>query len=163
MYFCYFVIISPWKWAWPLIWKKLESSSPKVALCQVWLKLVAQWFRKRRWKCQKFTDRQTDTQTDTQTDRQTYDGRQAIRWAIKVMGSDPNLHRQKNTPFRSIIVEHFILEFQIKKVFAEICIALYKICINFQTESTAMHYHSWMCIQTTICEQNKENQGSGII
>ena len=27
-------------------------------LCQVWLKLV-QWFWRRRWKCEKFTDRRT--------------------------------------------------------------------------------------------------------
>ena len=31
----------------------------KSSLCQVWLKL-AQWFWKRRWKCEKFTDEQTD-------------------------------------------------------------------------------------------------------
>ena len=41
---------------------KLESPLPKDALCQVWLKL-AQWFWRRRWKCEKFTDRQTDRQT----------------------------------------------------------------------------------------------------
>ena len=35
--------------------KKLESPSPKDALCQVWLKL-ALWFLRRRWKCEKFTD-----------------------------------------------------------------------------------------------------------
>ena len=40
---------------------KLESSLPKDTLYQVWLKLV-QWFR-RRWKCEKFTDRRTDKQT----------------------------------------------------------------------------------------------------
>ena len=36
---------------------KLESPSPKDALCQVWLNL-AQWFWRRSWKCEKFTDRQ---------------------------------------------------------------------------------------------------------
>ena len=40
---------------------KLESSSPRDTLCQVWLKL-AQWFW-RRWKCEKFTDGRTDRQT----------------------------------------------------------------------------------------------------
>ena len=49
---------------------KLESPSPKDALCQVWLKL-AQWFWRRRWKCEKFTDRQTDGQTDGRTDGRT--------------------------------------------------------------------------------------------
>ena len=44
---------------------KLESPSPKDALFQVWLKL-AQWFWIRRWKCEKFTDRQT-RQTDGQS------------------------------------------------------------------------------------------------
>ena len=39
---------------------KLESPSSKDALCQVWLKL-AQWFWRRRWKCEKFT---TTTTTD---------------------------------------------------------------------------------------------------
>ena len=51
---------------------KLESPSPKDALCQVWLKL-AQWFWRRRWKCEKFTDRRTDRRTDGRTDRQTTD------------------------------------------------------------------------------------------
>ena len=50
---------------------KLEFPSPKDTLCQVWLKL-AQWFWRRRWKCEKFTDRRTDRQTD---------GRQVIRKA----------------------------------------------------------------------------------
>ena len=36
---------------------KLECPSPKDALRQVWLKL-AQWFWRKRWKCEKFTDGQ---------------------------------------------------------------------------------------------------------
>ena len=42
---------------------KLGATSPKDTLWQVWLKL-AQWFWRRRWKCEKFTDRRTDRQTD---------------------------------------------------------------------------------------------------
>ena len=42
---------------------KLESSSHKDALCQVWLKL-AQWFWRRRWKCEKFTPTTTTTTAD---------------------------------------------------------------------------------------------------
>ena len=38
--------------------KKLESPSPKDALCQVWLKL-AQWFWRGRWKCEKWRERRT--------------------------------------------------------------------------------------------------------
>ena len=38
--------------------KKLESPSPKDALCQVWLKLAQFWRRSR--KCEKFSHRQTD-------------------------------------------------------------------------------------------------------
>ena len=60
------VIISPWKRAGALHLNKLESPSPKDALCQVWLKL-AQWFRTRRWKSKRFTDRRTDGRTDSQT------------------------------------------------------------------------------------------------
>ena len=41
---------------------ELESPSPKNALCQVWLKL-AQWFWRRRWKCEKFTPTTTTTTT----------------------------------------------------------------------------------------------------
>ena len=51
---------------------KLESPSPKDALCQVWLEL-AQWFLRRRWKCEKFTDGRTEGWMD--------DGQQAIRKA----------------------------------------------------------------------------------
>ena len=45
---------------------KPESPSPKDALCQVWLKL-AQWFWRRRWKCERFTTT-TCTTTTTTTD-----------------------------------------------------------------------------------------------
>ena len=38
---------------------KLESPLPKDALCQVLFKFV-QWFWRRSWKCEKFTDGQTD-------------------------------------------------------------------------------------------------------
>ena len=48
MYFRYFVIISPGKKVGALHLNKLESSSPKDTLCQVWLKL-AQWFWRRRF------------------------------------------------------------------------------------------------------------------
>ena len=69
---------------------KLESPPSKDALWQVRLKL-AQWFWRRSWKCEKFTDRQTDGQAD---DRQ-----QAIRkahlsfklrWAIKTYDLSPH-------------------------------------------------------------------------
>ena len=38
---------------------KLVSSSPINVLCQVWLKLH-QWLWRRRWICEKFTNRRTD-------------------------------------------------------------------------------------------------------
>ena len=62
---------------------KLESPPPKDVLCQVWLKL-AQWFWRRRWKCEKFTDRQTDGRTNGRTDRQTPDDRwsEKLTWAF---------------------------------------------------------------------------------
>ena len=41
---------------------KLESPSSRDTLCQVWLKLD-QWFWRRRWKCEKFTDGPTGRQT----------------------------------------------------------------------------------------------------
>ena len=58
MYFCHF-LISPWKNGVALHLKKIESPSPKDALCQVWLKL-AQWFWRRRWKVNRWMDRRTD-------------------------------------------------------------------------------------------------------
>ena len=39
---------------------KLESHSPKNALCQVWLKLAQRFWR--RWTCEKFTDRKQQQQ-----------------------------------------------------------------------------------------------------
>ena len=64
---------------------KLESPSLKDALCQVWLKL-AHWFWRRRWKCEKFTDRQTDGRT---TDKK---WSESLTWAfssgdLKTQGS----------------------------------------------------------------------------
>ena len=60
---------------------KLESPSPKDALCQVWLKL-AQWFWRRRWKCKKFTDRRTDRQTDRR--RTTGDQKSSLELSAQV-------------------------------------------------------------------------------
>ena len=54
---------------------KLEFPLPKDAFCQVWLKLD-QWFWRRRWKCEKFTDGRTDGRTDGQTDRRRTKGDQ---------------------------------------------------------------------------------------
>ena len=51
---------------------KLESPSPRDTLCHVWLKL-AQWFWRKRWKCEMFIDGLMDGRTD--------DGRQLIRKA----------------------------------------------------------------------------------
>ena len=80
MYFRYLCNYVPFEKGGALHLNKLESPSPKDALCQVWLKL-AQWFWRRIWKCEKFTDKRTDGRTDRQTDRQTEDGRQVIRKA----------------------------------------------------------------------------------
>ena len=49
LYFRYLANYSPWTRSVPIIYlNRLEFSSPKHALCQVWLKL-AQWFRRRRF------------------------------------------------------------------------------------------------------------------
>ena len=63
MYFHNFVIMSPWKKDVALYLNKFNFPSPKDALCQVWLKL-AQWFVRRRWKCEQFTTTTTTTTTD---------------------------------------------------------------------------------------------------
>ena len=57
---------------------KPESHLPKVALCQIWMKL-AQWFWRRRWKCEKF--KTTTTTTTTTTDNRQRSLR--LRWAKK--------------------------------------------------------------------------------
>ena len=59
MYFCYFVIICPWKRAGPFIWINLNPLHPRM-LCA---KFGWNWLWRRRWKYEKFTDRQTDRQT----------------------------------------------------------------------------------------------------
>ena len=50
MYLSYFVIISPWEKGGALHLNKLESPSPKDALCQVWLKLAQLFWRRRFFK-----------------------------------------------------------------------------------------------------------------
>ena len=73
---------------------KLESPSSKNALCQVWLKL-AQWFRRRRWNCKKFTT--TTRTTTTTTDNGHILIRKAhlslrLRWAkntIRIVSNSP--------------------------------------------------------------------------
>ena len=78
--FLYFVIISPWKTAWPFIWTYLNSLHPSM-LCSKFGWTWPGWFSRRRWKCAKFTDGLTDN------------GLQAIwkahlsfqlRWAMKM-------------------------------------------------------------------------------
>ena len=66
MYFQYFKIIYPWKGRGPSF-EQTWIPFTKYALRQVWLKL-AQWFLRRRWNCEKFTDGGTDRQRDSQTD-----------------------------------------------------------------------------------------------
>ena len=77
-YFHNFVIISPWKRVEPFTSTNLSSLTQR---CQVWLKL-AQWFRRSRWKCEKFTT------TTTRTDNRQILIRKAplslrLRWANK--------------------------------------------------------------------------------
>ena len=65
---------------------KLESPSPKDALCQVWLKL-ALWFWRRRWKCENFTTTTRKTTTTTTNNRQILNRKAhlspRLRWARK--------------------------------------------------------------------------------
>ena len=72
-YFRYFVIISPWKRAGPLIWTNLNPLHPRV-LCA-----------KFGWNWPSGSGEEDENvkslQTDRQTDRQTDDGRQVIRKA----------------------------------------------------------------------------------
>ena len=70
--FCYYL---PLEKGGALLLNKLESPSPKDALCQVWLKF-AQWFWRRWWKCEKFTDGWTVTWTGGWTDRRRTTGDQ---------------------------------------------------------------------------------------
>ena len=58
---------------------KHESISPMDVLYQVWLKL-AQWFSRRKWKCEKFTT-STTTTTTTITTTTTDNGQIVIRKA----------------------------------------------------------------------------------
>ena len=62
MYFRYFVIITPWRRAWPFICKNLNPLHARM-LCEVWLKLT-QWVL-RNQKCEKFTNGQTYTRRTT--------------------------------------------------------------------------------------------------
>ena len=48
MYFGYFINISLWKRAWPLIWKNLNPLNSRMYLCQIWL-IYAQFFWRRRF------------------------------------------------------------------------------------------------------------------
>ena len=66
IYLYYFPIISPLGRARPFIWTNLNPFHPGILCFQVWLKL-AQWFWRRRWKCEKFSDRRTDRQDRRRT------------------------------------------------------------------------------------------------
>ena len=57
--FSLFLYYLPLKNGGALHLNKLESFSPKNALCQVWLKLTQSFWRRCR-KCEKLTDKRTD-------------------------------------------------------------------------------------------------------
>ena len=57
---CYYL---PLKKGWALYLNKLESPSPKDALCQFWLKLAKRFWRI-KWKCEKFTQANDDDDND---------------------------------------------------------------------------------------------------
>ena len=65
MYFYYFVIISPWKRVLSYILINLNPQRPRMFVPS--LVEMAQWFLRKRWKCEKFTDRWMDRRTDGQT------------------------------------------------------------------------------------------------
>ena len=71
--FAIYILYSPQEKGVVLHLSKLGSPSPKDALYEVYLKM-AQWFWRRRWKCDKLTDRRTDRRTD---DRQS----EKLTWA----------------------------------------------------------------------------------
>ena len=66
---------------------KFEFPLPKDALCQVYLKL-AEWFWRRNWKCEKFTDRQTN-------DGESEDGQKGISKAHSWAYSSGELKTEK--------------------------------------------------------------------
>ena len=61
---------------------RLDSPSPKDALCRVLLKL-AQWFWRRSWKCEKFSDGWTDGRTGGRTDDRKAHLSFQLRWVKK--------------------------------------------------------------------------------
>ena len=60
---------------------KLEFPSPKDALCQVWLK-SAGWYWGRRWKCEKFANKQTNGRTDRR--RTTGDQKSSLEFSAQM-------------------------------------------------------------------------------
>ena len=77
MYFHYFLIISPWKRAWPFIWTNLNPHHPRILCAKFgWNWPCCSWEEVQNVKCL-----QTDGQTDGRTDRRTNDGQQEIRKA----------------------------------------------------------------------------------
>ena len=62
VHFSYFVIISPWKRVYPFLWTNLIPLYPRM-LCAKFGWKLAQWFWRRRWKYEKFTDKWTDRWT----------------------------------------------------------------------------------------------------
>ena len=84
MYFLYFVIISPWKRAWPFIWTNLNPLHPRM-LCA---KFGWNWPSSSGEEDENVkslqTDRQTDRWTDGRMDGQTTDDRwsEKLTWAF---------------------------------------------------------------------------------
>ena len=104
MYFCYFIIISPWKSAGPIMWTNLNPLHPRM-LCAMfgWNWLRGFWIR--RWKCEKFTDGRMDRQTDRRTDRRT-EGQwttDKLTWAFS--SGELKTTKIKTNPFNVIVIK----------------------------------------------------------
>ena len=81
MYFRYFVIISPWKRAWPFIWTNFNSHYPWMRCAKIgWHSPSCSWEKVQNRKSLQTDDRRTNGRTDRQT---TEDRRsEKLTWAI---------------------------------------------------------------------------------
>ena len=90
LYNCYFVIMSLLERV-ALHLNKLESPSPKTALCQILLKL-AQWSWRRRWKCEKDGDGQQAIRKDHMWFQLRWANKHPSSWIWKYIFIEQNHH-----------------------------------------------------------------------
>ena len=144
---------------------KLESPSLKDDLCQVWLKLV-QWVLEKKWKCEKFTDRQTDDMrtekliwpfSSGELKRKVFRNIVSVNQAkVKVCTAEMHASTTVRTVSCCMLPTQFLIDHFWKSVYIEIeCISVLPNKASWSCETMLQTYLSFVDIPSALALMKK--------